>query len=175
MTQPARKPPRLSPPSAPVPPDVLGEHDGVIFRRERLAPVLRELAPLVEADWREAGVDHDAVPLDLNWPQYLDYDLVGILQLVTARDDGVLVGYVFNFIHPHIMHSKTGWCIVDLYWLYPEYRGRGIGGAMMAAVLKFLGEAGVKVVQGSEKVAHPNGMFERLGFVKTDSVFRKLL
>lgn len=175
MTQLARKPPQLSPPSAPAPPDILGLHDGVTFRRERLAPAVRELLPLIRADWEEAGVDHEAVPLDLNWHQYLDYDLMGILQLVTARDDGVLIGYVFNFIHPHIMHSKTRWCIVDLYWLYPEYRGRGIGAAMMQTTLKFLGEAGVKVVQGSEKVAHPNGMFERLGFVKTDSVFRKLL
>jgi GNAT superfamily N-acetyltransferase len=153
----------------------LGSFGGVDFQRERLAPIVRELVPLIEADWREAGIDHADVPLVLDWTKYLDYDILGVLHIVTARDNGLLVGYVFTFIHSHIMHATTRWCIIDLYWLYPEYRGSGVGRSLMEAALSFLGDAGVKVVQASEKAAHPNGLFLKLGFTATDTVFRKIM
>lgn len=164
-----------SPPSAPAAPDALGEHDGVVFQRERLAPILRELTPLIEADWRENGVDHERVPLRLNFGQYLDYDLLGVLQIVTAREDGCLVGFVFAFVHPHIDHKDTAYALVNWYWLSPLHRGRGIGEAMAQTLLDFLRTAKVLVVEVSEKVARAHGLWERLGFHTTDVVYRKLL
>lgn len=155
--------------------ETLGAHAGVTFQRERLAPILREIVPLIEADWRENGVDHDLIPLSLNLPAYLDYDLVGVLQIITARDAGVLVGYCFSFVHPHIMHAGRGWCILDLYWLYPEYRKQGIGNAMLDACETFLKSAKVQVVQASEKIGHAHGLFERRGYKATDTAYRKLL
>lgn len=175
MNQHARPPLKPSRPSVPAAPDRLGQHAGVTFQRERLAPILREIVPLIEADWRENGVDQGVVPLNLNLPVYLDYDLVGILQIITARDAGVMVGYVFAFVHPHIMHAGRGWCIIDLYWLYPEYRKQGIGNAMLDACETFLKAAKVQVVQASEKIGHAHGLFERRGYKATDTAYRKLL
>lgn len=178
MSQPARKPLPSRKPSALEPPDVLGSHDGVVYRRERLAPILRELLHLVEADWRENGIDHEKVPLNLKLDTYLDYDTVGILQIVTARDstaDDILVGFVFAFVHPNIMHDGLGWCLLNLYYLFPEYRGRGVGSEMLKVMLAFLKEADVSVVEASEKIGHTHGAFERLGFKPTDMVLRKYL
>lgn len=175
MTRPARSQRQPSPPLDPAAPDALGEHAGVAFQRERLKGLIFEIGPLIERDWRENGVDHERVPLKLNWREYLGYDLLGILQIVTARDDGVLVGFVFNFLHPHIMHANTRWAIIDLYWLYPEYRGQGIGRAMMEANLRFLKSAKTTVVQGSSKVEHEHGLWTRLGFKPTDTAYRLLL
>jgi len=128
----AKRPPR-KPPSAPVQPELLGEHDGVTFQRERLGPILRQVLPLLRRDWEENGVDRDRVPFSLNLDQYLSYDLLGILQIVTARDQGALVGYIFAYVHPHIDHSNMGWAMLTWYWLYPEYRGGGIGDAIAVA------------------------------------------
>lgn len=147
----------------------------MVFRRERLAPILREIMPLLEKDWRENGVDHDRLPLNFNYQQYLDYDLLGVLQIVTARDGDLLVGYVFAYVHPHIDHVGKGWAIITWYWLFPEYRHSGIGNAMMEAMLGFLREAKVSAVEASEKVARSHGLFTRLGFTATDVVYRKLL
>lgn len=129
----------------------------------------------MEKDWRENGIDHDTMPLRINFQQYLDYDLVGVLQVITARDGDLLVGYVFAFVHPHIDHVGLGWALINWYWLYPEYRGNGTGTGMMEALLRFLHDAKVTVVDASEKIAHKHGVFERLGFTPTDVVYRKHL
>ena len=145
------------------------------FQRERLAPILREITPLLEIDWNENGADQERVPLAINFQQDLDYDLAGILQIVTAREDALLVGYVFAYVHPHIDHAGRGWAMLTWYWLYPEYRGGGIGKAMVEAMLSFLKEAKVSVVEASEKIRARHGLFERLGFVATDTIYRKIL
>lgn len=167
-----RQPPKLSAPAAP---DRLGGFDDVLFTREKLAPCLRELAPLIEADWREAGSNHNKIPLDINWQRYLDYDLVGILHLVTARDDKILIGYIFNFVSDHILHAATKWCMIDLYWLYPQYRGQGVGRAMLEANEKLLRGLGVQMIQASERTAVRHGLFARSGYSEAGTVWRKLL
>ena len=162
--------------SAPAPPDVLGEHDGVTFRRERLGPILREILPLLRKDWEENGIDRDRVPFALDLDRYLQYDLVGILQIVTARTaSGAMVGYVFAAVHPHIDHSGMGWALLTWYWLYPEYRGGGIGDAMIEALEHFLRDAHVSVVEATEKVTARHGLFARRGYNATDTVYRKML
>jgi len=170
----AKRPPR-KPPSAPVQPELLGEHDGVTFQRERLGPILRQVLPLLRRDWEENGVDRDRVPFSLNLDQYLSYDLLGILQIVTARDQGALVGYIFAYVHPHIDHSNMGWAMLTWYWLYPEYRGGGIGDAMLQSMEKFLRAARVSVVEATRKLDAQHRMFERNGYRDIDIVSRKLL
>jgi GNAT superfamily N-acetyltransferase len=178
VKQHARKPRPLPQPSAPAAPepDVLGEHDGVIFRRERLGPILREILPLLRKDWEENGIDRGRVPFSLDIDRYLQYDLVGVLQVVTGRTaSGGMVGYVLAFVHPHIDHSGMGWALLTWYWIYPEYRGGGIGNAMIDAMERFLRSADVSVVEATEKVSAKHGLFERRGYTATDTVWRKLL
>jgi len=147
----------------------------VTFQRERLPPILREILPLLRKDWEENGIDRDKVPFSLDLDQYLRYDLAGVLQIVTARDQGTLVGYIFAFVHPHIDHSGLGWAMLTWYWLYVEYRGGGIGDAMLRAMEKFLREAKVSVVEATRKISAGHQMFARNGYTDTDIVSRKIL
>lgn len=126
-------------------------------------------------DWQENGIDHDAAPFEPDLNRYLDMDLVGILQIITARDDGLLVGFVFAYVHPHIDHCRVGWAMLTWYWLYKEYRGSGVGDAMVVAMEQFLREAQVKVVEASEKITAKHGLFDRRGYRDVDVVKRKLL
>lgn len=175
MKRRGKRPRPTLPPKAPGPRDVLGEHEGVVFQRERLAQILRQILPLVRRDWEENGIDHKPVPLEIDLDRYLNYDLIGILQIVTARDQGALVGYIFAYVHPHIDHSGMGWAMLTWYWLYPEYRGGGIGDAMLQSMERFLREAKVSVVEVTRKISASHRMFERNGYRDTDIVSRKLL
>lgn len=165
----------VSPPSARAAPDALGEHDGVSFHLETLAPILREVLPLIRKDWEENGIDRDRVPLTLDYDRYLSYDLVGILRLVTARSNGALVGFIMAYVNPHIDHAETRWAHLTWYWLHPAYRGGGVGQAMVEAMLRALREHGVSVVEASQKLHARHGLFERLDFAPTDTVYRKIL
>lgn len=145
------------------------------FQRERLAPILRQILPLLRKDWEENGIDRETVPFALNLDQYLSYDLVGILQIVTARDAGALVGYIFALVHPHIDHCGMGWAMLTWYWIYPAYRGGGVGDAMLQSMERFLREAKVSVIEGTRKISADHGLFERNGYTDTDIVSRKIL
>lgn len=145
------------------------------FQRERLGPILREVLPLLRKDWEENGIDRDRVPFNLDLDRYLQYDLIGVLQIVTAREHDALVGYVFALVHPHIDHAGLGWAMLTWYWLYPEYRGGGIGNALVEAMEKFLVSARVQVVEATEKMTAQHGLFERRGYRATDKVHRKFL
>lgn len=161
---------------APAAPDILGAHDGVTFRRERLGPILREILPMLRKDWEENGIDRDRVLFSIDVDRYLQYDLVAVLQIVTARtESGAMIGYVFAMVHPHIDHSGMGWALLTWYWLYPEYRGGGIGQSMVEAMLAFLRTADVKVVEATEKISAQHGLFDRLGFRAVDTVWRRML
>lgn len=140
-----------------------------------MAPILREILPLIRQDWLENGIDHDKVPLEPDLKRYLDLDLVGILQIVTARDDDLLVGYVFAYVHPHIDHCRIGWAMLTWYWLFPEYRRQGIGDAMINTMEQFLRAADVRVVEVSKKLHTTHKLFDRRGYRDVDVVKRKLL
>lgn len=175
MRRHGRKLPPTKRRSDPGKPEKLGEHDGVVFTRERLAPILRELVPLLKQDWVENGIDHERVPLDHNFNLYLDYDLMNVLWVVTARDEGIIVGFVFALVNPHIDHKTVGWAIITWYWLHVEYRRQGIGRALMKAMVELLRRGRVSVIEASEKVDRAHGTFEKLGFKRTDVVHRLIL
>lgn len=137
---------------------------------------MRELLPLIERDYLENGVHNDRVPFALDLDAYLDYDLLGTLQIITARDDGILIGYLMALVsNKHIDHATVRWAILSWYWIFPEYRNQGIGQVLFITMLDFLKTAGVRVVEGSEKLAHKHGLFERLKFEATDTLYRKVL
>jgi len=131
---------------------------------------------MLRKDWEENGIDRDRVLFSLDLDRYLQYDLVGVLHIATARTaTNAMVGYVFAAVHPHIDHSDMGWALLTWYWLYPEYRGGGIGQAMVEAMLTFLRSARVSVVEATEKISAKHGLFGRLGFTSVDTVWRKIL
>lgn len=131
---------------------------------------------MLRKDWEENGIDRDQVPFALDLDRYLQYDLVGVLQIVTARTgSGAMVGYTFVMVHPHIDHAGLGWALLTWYWLYPEYRGGGVGDAMVDAVESFLRSAHVSVVEATEKIGAAHGLFGRRGYHATDTVHLKIL
>jgi GNAT superfamily N-acetyltransferase len=104
------------------------------FRWEPFSSIVRELPPLFRRHWREIALNQDKIPLDPNWELYFTYEVANVLHVLTVRDQGVLVGYVFMLVHPHLHYASSTWAQTDIYWLDPAYRFGWTGVRMFRAV-----------------------------------------
>jgi len=140
---------------------------------EKLAGCIRELLPLIRADWEENGIDLERCPLDLAYDRYLELDLRGTLLVVTARDEGVIAGFMFCLVNEHIDHVGYLWGLITWYYVHPAYRRQGVGAKMLTFLEDFLKENKVRVLEASKKVHKRHGLFK--GYRETDVVVRKVL
>ena len=75
-------------------------------------------------DWREIDVDHDKVPLDVDYGYYRSLEQSGTYRCIAARRNGRLVGYNAFFLNRHTRHRGTVFGQNDvLYLLSGERRG----------------------------------------------------
>ena len=86
--------------------------------------IFDEIATLLDAHKEELCL-FDNVKLNPKWEQYRRMADMGMLHVVFARDDGVLIGYVVNFIIDH-MHYDFKMAANDILYMKPDYRGHGI-------------------------------------------------
>lgn len=154
---------------------------GLDYRWERFGTFAKELPPLFKRHWQEIALNQDNIPLDPDWERYFAFDLSGVLHCLTVRSNGVLVGYVFVFVFPHLHYASTAWAQGDIFWLDPAYR-RGLAGyRMLRLVEQGLKEVGVKVIHLNTKLHFEASrgtigkLLARLGYKPTDVVYSKFI
>src|SRR5688572_15725608 len=80
-------------------------------------------------------------------------------RVLLARSDGRLAGYLaLTFGCSLEVHGKTG--LVDELFVAPDWRGRGLGGALLAEAERLCREAGARVLR--LEVEHTNLDAQRL-------------
>ena len=121
------------------------------------------------------------MPLEPAWDRYFDMALVRQLHCLTVRDNGVLVGYLFVVVCPHLHYASTLWAQTDLFWLDPAYRSGFTGVRMFKEMEKKLREFKVKVVYINAKLHFESDrgtigkIFERLGYKAVEIAYSKYL
>ena len=171
--------PRVDQASTPTPPEAASRRSpepsvpaALDIKLEKLADTIRELLPLMRADWEENGVDRE-LGFSPDFDRYLSLDLRGFLTVCTARDEGLLVGFIFCTVNEHIDHTGFLWALITWYYVHPAYRRQGVGRRILDFLEAFLKDNGVKVIEASEKVAKRHDLFK--DYKETDVVSRKLL
>lgn len=86
------------------------------FQRERFRAIEHELWPLWKRHWQLSAVNRE-IQLSPNYEQYRALDDAGVLHIVTARREGALVGYWFNFIMRRAMHYGIVEAHPDIYYM----------------------------------------------------------
>lgn len=149
----------------------------ITFQNEKWSDCVDEMRPLWPEHWAELALDRGAIELACDEEKYRQGEAVGCLHIVTARADGVLVGYYYGMLMHHLHYKNAGlMCYSDVYFLKPEFRRGTTGINFLLAVQKSLKDAGVVKLYISTKVHQDNGvLFERLGMKCSDRVFTKLL
>lgn len=148
----------------------------ITYQVERWNSVVCEMAPFAPLHWEEIALDHNAVPLDMNWNKYREMDKSGMLHLVTARDDGKIIGYHVSMIGGHLHYKSTLHASVDLYFVKQEYRKGRIGIKLFKFTEESLKAIGVqKIVTGTKVHKDNSRLFEYLGYHNTEIIFTKLI
>jgi len=86
--------------------------------------VAAEIAPNVERHHAEMNEGDDYGALNIDWDTYIQGSLDGRVKVLTARNDGKLIGYIIftlgrNMRHKHVIEAQaSGW------YVEKEHRGR---------------------------------------------------
>lgn len=137
---------------------------------------LEELKPLLPVHWEELALNKDEVPLDPQYDKYFAAENSGGLLYVTLREQGELAGYFIGFISPGLHYKTCLTCQMDIFYVYPTFRGNGGGFTLFNFVEKELKKRGVdKIFVGSKCHKDASFLFERLGYEKADVYYQKML
>lgn len=114
----------------------------IVLNSEVMTRIWDEIRPLVKAYWDEAESYRHYQELNMSWERYHEYEQAGMLHCVTARDDGVLVGYAVGYISDSMRTQAKTWGD-DMFYVVPEYRGRHVGTGLMRYIEQVCQKIGV--------------------------------
>lgn len=130
------------------------------FGVERYHQVSEDIKELIKLHYEEIAVNKDVIPLDPDWDKYKSLCDNGLLMIITARDEGKLIGYSIFFITNHLHYKSTVYANNDLLYLHPDYRR---------------GSLGIKFIKTSEIYLKQKGVAKIMWHIKFNKDFRVLL
>lgn len=145
------------------------------FATENFYEVWDDMVLLFQAHWSEIALNKDKIKLSPDFNFYMAAWESKQLHIVTARDQGVLVGYYVFFVrsHPHYINSLTA--SADVLYLSPEYREGLAGMRFMKWAFQSLWDIGVQRIVANVKLHHDFGkVLERLGFSEVERIYTKV-
>ena len=90
------------------------------YQQEFLHSVVEDIKPLLEEHWEEVALNKDKIKINPDWEAYFSLESQGKLDIFTARDEGVLVGYFVVFVYPHIHCIYTYSMCIHTFTVYPH-------------------------------------------------------
>lgn len=149
----------------------------MIFQQEKWADCVAEMREIWPEHWAELSLNRETIKLDVDEAKYEQGQESGVLHLVTAREEGKLVGYYYGMLLHHLHYKSAGvMCYTDVYFLKPKYRKGGSGARFIAAVVESLKSVGVVKLYISTKDHQNHGpLFELMGMKCSDHIYTKLL
>ena len=143
---------------------------------ERWRDLKEEMLPMLVMHWREIALNHADVPLDIDDARYDALDESGGLQIITARRDGVLIGYHVAILSTHLHYKSTLHGFTDVYYIAPEARHGITGMRLFQRVEQEMRARGVKKLFTATKLHLDQGpLFERLGYAPIERMYAKIL
>lgn len=144
------------------------------FQVESWYDCVKEMAQLWPMHWEEVAQTKDKVPLDVHFEAYELMVQTGELLVLTARHQGVLVGYYWGIIRPHLHYKSTLHGFTDLFFLHKDFRMGMNGLLLIKAYEEAMRARGVKKLFAASKLLHDKTpIFQRLGWTPVETVYSK--
>ncbi len=145
---------------------------------EPIEPCLPELLALWPRHWEELAIFKDRIPLRPQTDEYIRRNMAGTLFLATIRWDGRMAGYFICNAAPGFHYGETLTGTMDIMWIDPDLRHRGLFLPLYRCVERELRRRGVKAFycgHKTDKPLHMDKMLPKLGFIPADSYWIKWL
>lgn len=118
-------------------------------------------------------------PYNPDKARYIYNNDIGFFHLLTARDDGRLVGYFGVYVTPS-MHSQIPTAVEDTFFIHPAYRQGRLAIRMIKTVEKYLAGVGVREDQilfscELDNTSGIKGLLELLDYEPVIVQYRKCL
>lgn len=149
----------------------------ITFQVEKFADMFDEVLPMLTEHWKEVGLNHKSIPLDIDVRAYVNSEAQGILHIVTARENGILIGYHCSFVRPHVHYLSCLTAFTDIYFITPSKRGiPTVAVRLFKEVKRTLQQRGVQRIITPTKVHLDKGkLLEHLGYKEIERVYELLL
>lgn len=145
---------------------------------ERFEDCLPELRAIFPRHWQELALFQDRMPLDPQYDEYVVRERAGRLLLVTVRKDGKIAGYYTAQVAPGFHYASTLTGTLDIMYIVPEERERGLAMPLFRQVERALRHRGVKLWYSGYKTANSLGLDRLLpliGFKPADTYMTRWL
>jgi len=146
----------------------------ITYQEESAAECLEEIKPLIEMHWEEIAVYKDKIKLNPDFDKYLLLDSIGLLHVLTARDDDKLIGYFISFIQPNMHYKESVFATNDILYIDPLYRKGSVGYKLFKKAEESLKEIGVDVIIVHSKVNNDfKPLMDKLGYERIEYNYSK--
>ena len=144
------------------------------YKEETFDQVIDEIKPLLEDHWEEIALHKDTIKLNPDYGRYEAMFKSGSMKIVTARDDGKLVGYCIMLLYHHIHYKDQFMAMDDIFFIAKDYRKGLTGVKLFIKTEEIMKQYGVTKLSMNVKVHQDVGaIFERLGYKETERMFTK--
>jgi len=145
------------------------------FCVEDYADVIAEIKPYYALHYDELASNKE-IELDPNYEVYEKLHEAGVLHVVTARDNGILVGYHISFVMPHLHYKQSLTAHTDIYYLRKDCRVGMNGVNLFKFMEQSLRVRGVERIYMMTKTDADKGVIlERLGYVEKERIYTKMI
>jgi len=145
----------------------------MVYQEEKYSDILPELEPLLFKLAEEVDRYPEEPVLDVDHETLSSMDS---LQVITAREDGELVGFHVATVQPDIFYKHILTGFVMLYYMLPLFRGRGRGSGLFEYAEKLYKQKEVQRVFMSRKIYIPNEkVFTKLGYKQIEANYTKAI
>jgi len=146
----------------------------ITYQEESAQDCLEEIKPLIEMHWEEIALYKDKIKLNPDFDKYLLLDSMGMLHILTARDDDKLIGYFISFIQPSMHYKESVFATNDILYIDPTYRKGSVGYKLFKKAEKSLKEIGVDVIIIHAKVNNDfKPLMDKLGYERIEYNYSK--
>lgn len=142
---------------------------------ESYGSVKPELERLLVEHLREIDPHLASYEIAMSDAIYGSLDRAGILSVVTARDDGALVGYLLLAFLPHPHYKWVTFGSVTLVYVAKAWRGSGVYGRMLDRALDLGKDCGVELFACGARHSHAGDRaLVRRGFVPFETTYLRV-